>query len=53
MKTKEFIKRVEDLGYKAHKIFTQIDIVSDGLTVAIVSMNRVHVINAFNFVNIE
>ncbi len=53
MKTKEFIKRVEELGYKAHKRITQIDIVSDGFTVATVSTKRMYVINSFCFVDVE
>lgn len=53
MKTAEFIKKVEELGYKAHKRITQIDIVSDGFTVAIVSTKLIHVINSFCFVDVE
>lgn len=53
MKTKEFIKRIEELGYKAHKRITQIDIVSDGFTVATVSTKRMYVINSFCFVDVE
>lgn len=53
MKTKEFIKRVEDLGYKAHKIFTQIDIISNGFIIARVYTNRMYAMNAFTFINIE
>lgn len=53
MKTKEFIKRVEELGYKAHKRITQIDIVSDGFTVATVSTKRMYVIKSFCFVDVE
>lgn len=53
MKTKEFIKRVNELGFKAHKGVTCIDIVSDGLNVALVSTVRIHVINCFRFVDVE
>lgn len=53
MKTKEFIRKVGELGFKAHKGVMQIDIVSDGLTVAIVSTKRIHVINSFCFVDVE
>ena len=53
MRTKEFIKQIEELGYKAHNSITQIDIVSDGLTVALVSIDRMHVINSFCFVDVE
>ena len=53
MKTKEFIKRVDELGFKAHKGVAHIDIVSDGLTVAVVSTDRMYAMNAFTFINIE
>lgn len=53
MKTKEFIKRVDELGFKAHKIVTQIDIIANGLIIAKVYTNRIYSINAFNFINIE
>ncbi|MDU1315695.1 hypothetical protein [Anaerococcus hydrogenalis] len=53
MKTNEFIKRVDELGFKAHKGVTCIDIVSDGFTVAKVSTYRVYVINSFCFVDVE
>lgn len=53
MKTNEFIKRVEELGYKAHKIATQIDIIANGFTIARVYTNRMYAMNAFTFINIE
>lgn len=53
MKTKEFIKRVEELGFKVNKGITRICIVSEGLTVATISTERVHYINCFCFVDIE
>lgn len=53
MKTKEFIKKVEELGYKARKIFTQIDIISNGFIIARVYTNRMYAMNAFTFINIE
>lgn len=53
MKTNEFIKRVEELGYYAHKIVTQIDIFANGFIIAKVYTNRMYSINAFNFVNIQ
>lgn len=53
MKTEEFIKKVEELGFEAHKIILQIDIIGNGLTIAKVYTNRRYSINAFNFVNIE
>ncbi len=53
MKTKEFIKRVEDLGFKAHKGITMIDIDSEGLTIARVYTERTHVINFFSYVDVE
>ncbi|WP_058990623.1 hypothetical protein [Anaerococcus rubeinfantis] len=53
MKTKEFIKRVEELGFKAHKIVTQIDIIANGFVIAKVYTNRMYSINAFNFLNIQ
>lgn len=53
MKTKEFIKKVDELGFKADKIDTQIDIIANGLIIAKVYTNRIYSINAFNFINIE
>lgn len=53
MKTKEFIKKVEELGYKARKIFTQIDIISNDFIIARVYTNRMYAMNAFTFINIE
>lgn len=53
MKTKEFIKRVEELGFKAHKIATQIDIIANGFTIARVYTNRMYSMNAFTFINVE
>lgn len=53
MKTNEFIKKVEELGYKARKIFTQIDIISNGFIIARVYTNRMYAMNAFTFINIE
>ena len=53
MKTKEFIKRVNELGFKAHKTVTQIDIIANGFTLARVYTNRMYVMNAFTFINIE
>ena len=51
MKTKEFIKKVEELGYKAYKVYGQINIMSQGL--AIVSTERMYVIKSFCFVDVE
>lgn len=53
MKTKEFIKRVEELGYKVRKVYSQIEIMSQGLTVATVSTKRMYVIKSFCFVDVE
>lgn len=53
MKTKEFIKKVEELGYKARKIFTRIDIISNDFIIARVYTNRMYAMNAFTFINIE
>lgn len=53
MKTKEFIKRVNELGFKAHKIVTQIDIIANGFTIARVYTNRMYSMNAFTFINVE
>ena len=53
MKTKEFIKRVEELGYKVRKVYSQIEIMSQGLTVAVVSTKRMYVIKSFCFVDVE
>lgn len=53
MKTKEFIKRVEELGFEVHKGITLIDIVSEGIAIARVYTERMHYINCFCFVDIE
>ncbi|OFJ69698.1 hypothetical protein HMPREF2852_06605 [Anaerococcus sp. HMSC065G05] len=53
MKTKEFIKRVEELGYNVRKVYSQIEIMSQGLTVAKVSTKRMYVIKSFCFVDVE
>lgn len=53
MKTKEFIKRVEELGYKVRKVYSQIEIMNQGLTVATVSTKRMYVIKSFCFVDVE
>lgn len=53
MKTKEFIKRVEELGYKVRKVYSQIEIMSQGLIVATVSTKRMYVIKSFCFVDVE
>ena len=53
MKTKEFIKRVEELGFKVNRTVAQIDIMANSFTIARVYSNRMYVINAFTFINIE
>lgn len=53
MKTKEFIKRVEELGYLVNKVCYQIEIVGDNFTVAIISTKRMYVIKSFCFVDVE
>lgn len=53
MKTKEFIKRVEELGFKVNRTVAQIDIIARSFTIAKVYTNRRYSINTFNFVNIE
>lgn len=53
MKTKEFIKRVEELGFKVNRTVTQIDIIAYSFTIARVYTNRMYAMNAFTFINIE
>lgn len=53
MKTKEFIKRVEELGFKVNRTVTQIDIIAHSFTIARVYTNRMYAMNAFTFINIE
>ena len=52
MKTKEFIKRVEELGYRVNKNGNEIVIMRYGFVVARTYTNKIHVINCFGFVNI-
>lgn len=53
MKTKEFIKRVEELGFKVNRTGTQIDIIGRSFTIVRVYTNRMYAMNAFTFINIE
>lgn len=53
MKTKEFIKRVEELGFKVNRTVAQIDIIAHSFTIARVYTNRMYAMNAFTFINIE
>lgn len=53
MKTKEFIKRVDELGFKVNRINDQIDIIGRSFTIARIYTNRMYAMNAFTFVNIE
>lgn len=52
MKTKEFIKRVEELGYRINKNGNEIVIMRYGFVVARTYTNKIYVINCFGFVNI-
>lgn len=53
MKTKEFIKRVEELGFKVNRTAAQIDIIGHSFTIVRVYTNRMYAMNAFTFINIE
>lgn len=53
MKTKEFIKRVEELGFKVNRTVAQIDIIAHSFTIARVYTNRMYAMNAFTFINTE
>lgn len=53
MKTNEFIKRVEELGFKVNRTVDQIDIIGRSFTIVRVYTNRMYAMNAFTFINIE
>ena len=46
-KTKEFIKRVEELGYKVREGIKTIDIIADDFIIATVWKNRIYAVNIF------
>lgn len=46
-KTKEFIKRVEELGYEVIEGIKTIDIIEDGFIIATVWKNRIYAVNIF------
>ena len=53
MRTKEFIKRIEELGFRVREEKANIDIIADNFIIAEVSKNRLYCINTYNSVKVE
>lgn len=53
MRTKEFIKRVKELGFRVREEKANINIIADNFIIAEVSKNRLYCINTYNSVKVE